>query len=574
MGKMYTNIIHRADRGESFEGLIFQQNAVHKVGLQSTILMSYPALYDEQIIRYVKGQQDEFGDEIGLHFHMLQCPEFYDRYKSRENALYLYPLQVRKEIIDHIFEKFRTQFGFIPSAIGGYLFDADTIHYIKEKYQEVTAVIATCFEEGVNMYQGCNHNWNLFSEGGPWGAYRPSNKNSFCPAKTDDEAVQLVCLPHLNRDMLMAVCSRDDYFSSHPANVMRGKAHEGKTSHYLKRFVDQWIEQTAYNEWVYYSLFVSSPWVMEGNIFDEDYEEARALYEETLGYLRQKADEGLAAVTTMTEFAHWYMQTVKTGTPEFNIWNDIICGSKRQVIWYAGPEKRLTIDCNLGGAITDIRPYAGRIDRNIGLGSENGYIASYPYIVNFQQRGGFMHSASLNVEGGSTGLSLKRTKAEKVVKSAEGTEIILKCATVSIKSAVVAVQTSFLFKTDGDLYIKRKIVSLQGADSVKLTECFNGTYGSTQYPEDMTGITFEVNGNPNEGFVYSFTGKSIEKIGNHMTSIMIPQVHSRIAFVPVTAFESCAVEDGTMFFSNYVMRQTATLKENEESVLCVKIESL
>ena len=90
------------------------------------------------------------------------------------------------------------------------------------------------------MYDGNRHSWNLFCEGSPWSAYYPSNKNSMCPAMNEDEAIGIVGIPHLNRDMLMAYIGRDDCFSSHSANVQRGLVNEGKKCKYLYDFFDEW----------------------------------------------------------------------------------------------------------------------------------------------------------------------------------------------------------------------------------------------------------------------------------------------------------------------------------------------
>ena len=79
----------------------------------------------------------------------------------------------------------------------------ESINKVKEKYPSVKIAIISCFEEGIKMFAGCDYSWYLFSEGGPWSAYYPSKANSLCPAKNKDEAIDIIGVPHLNRDMLM-----------------------------------------------------------------------------------------------------------------------------------------------------------------------------------------------------------------------------------------------------------------------------------------------------------------------------------------------------------------------------------
>lgn len=144
--RMFVNIIHRADSGEDGEAFRFQQEVVHRLGIVPTVLVPYPSMYDRETVAYVKAHMEQYHDEVGIHFYPLQCPQFREVFDSRENALYLYAFEERKRILRHIFGKFEEVFGFIPSAIGGYLFDARTLAWIKQEYPQVKAVISICFE--------------------------------------------------------------------------------------------------------------------------------------------------------------------------------------------------------------------------------------------------------------------------------------------------------------------------------------------------------------------------------------------------------------------------------------------
>ena len=71
-------------------------------------------------------------------------------------------------------------------------------------------------------------------------------------------------MPHLSRDMLMSYLSRDDYFSSHTANMQRGLLNEGKECQYIYDFLDEWLKQEQYNDVVYFNNYTGAGWLNDG----------------------------------------------------------------------------------------------------------------------------------------------------------------------------------------------------------------------------------------------------------------------------------------------------------------------
>ena len=255
-GKMYTNIIHRVTT-ELYEPFMIQQEICHKHGIKTTIMIYANGLYDEKVIETLKDENKKYGDEIALSLHRIDS-ETARLMCLKEEKIWLIEFEKRKKIIDRYFEKFKDSFGFYPISIGAYVLDARTLNYIHDTYPSVKTAITSCFEEGVRMFGGNQHMWHLFSDGGPWGAYYPSKYNSLNPAVDENEFCGIIGLPHLNRDMVMCLKSRDDLFSSHPMNVVRGKAYDLNTGEcpYMYDFIDMWLEQLNYNENIYYNNFI------------------------------------------------------------------------------------------------------------------------------------------------------------------------------------------------------------------------------------------------------------------------------------------------------------------------------
>jgi hypothetical protein len=581
VNKMFLNVIHRVDSEEKdIEALKFQLEEAHRLGLKATNLLTYPALHNSEVIEYIKEQHRIYGDELGIHFHAMVCKDFIERFNSKEPAIYFYTMEEKKAIITYIFEKFNEVFGFYPSAVGSYILDAETISFIKQRYPGVKTSIINCFEEGVKMYEGNNHSWYLFSDGGPWSAYYPSKDNHLCPAVNKEDSLRIVGLPHLNRDMLMALTSRDDYFASHPINLIRAKINIGGESPYMYRFIDKWIEQAQYNGYSYYSFFVSSPWVAPGQGFVESVEDARELYCKSLRYLKKKVEEGTVETVTMSEFADWYERNIGLAKPEVNLWSDILCGSKREMYWYIDPYLRAAIDPNIGGAICDLRPYVGRVEGNLGPDTKNLWNGNYPFILSTENRGGVdgpIHTCVITCNGNSKMLHNYRSICRLIVNEEGHNGVVIEPITVDFDDVQVTIETTYVFKEEGDIYIERKILEVSSANAVvQLEELHRGTWGTTEYPENMKGIQLTVRGKDNTMHQtnYQYKCHSAEVSSPEYLEAVIPQINCRVSLRPIGEVECGRFEEGYMFAPFYTLSLRKLVSKGGTLKSCLKIKKL
>ena len=578
MNKMYLNVIHRADPGEAvLEALKFQQEEAHRVGFKTTILVSFRALFDQKVVNYVKEQNKIYGDEIGIHFHELMCEELMDAAESKEPALYLHTRSSKEKIIIRFFEEFRAKFGFIPSAVGGYILDAALLKIIKGKYPKVTTAITNCFEEGVKMYEGNNRSWHLFSDGGPWGPYYASKANFLCPAKDEEDFVGIVGLPHLNRDMILAITSRDDYFASHPVNVVRAKANVGGDSPYMRRFIDQWIEQAQHNGYSYYSLFVSSPWLNPGNIFVDSWEDARKLYTNSLEFLSKRAAEGLVEAVTISEFGKWYSDNIKIGKQEVTLWKDILCGTKRQMFWYADSSMRATFDLNAGGSICDLRPYAGQVERDLGPDTEALWNGNYPFIIATEHRPGSFHTCKISCGDKAAWVNDKRAKCSTIENKQKGSVVVtLEPLKFTLGEVKVVLQTVFTLKAQGEVEIERKLLEVSDPIvNVTIEEYFRGCHGTTQYPENLKGIELTAASEKEQvRLAYNYGSKIVEVKEAQFVKAQIPQVNAAVELCSCEVTEVGGFEEGFLFQPYFSMFLRSTIFEGGSSKSCLKIMSL
>ena len=573
---MILNVIHRADKGkDSLEGLKFQQGAVHNVGFKVTILMSYGALFDKDVVDYVKTQK-ALGDEVGIHLHEIMCEDMSQYALSLEPAIYLHTEQSKKNMLKRIFERFLEVFDFIPVSIGGYIIDGQMLRILEKEYPTIKTAITNCFEEGIKMYEGNNRSWYLFSDGGPWGPYYPSRKNFLCPASSKEESVDIVGLPHLNRDMVLSLTSRDDYFASHPINVVRAKVNDGPHSRYMLRFIDQWINQEDVNGYSYYSLFVSTPWVNPGNIFVDSWQDARALYVEALEHLKKRCGEGKVVDMTMAEFGTWFRANRNIGQSDVNLWDDILCGTKRQNFWYIDDHFRVTIDMNSGGKICDFRIYEGKLNLDQGPETNALYNGNYPFDISTEHRPITGLDCLVTIKGKHGFLSDKRVKGSAYVNETGLNCLIIKPITLKIDDVEVTIQSTFTFQGNGRILIERKILSCSKDDVViTLANIYSGSHGESQYPEDLRDVQLSIEDIKKiSKAVIDYSYMTRDYVSNEPGSAIavIPSMNSKIILYGETG--KLKVEEGCLFKPNYQLIHFEDVQIGGALRSCLITESL
>ena len=594
--KFIVNIIHRPEmvpeyaakngdikkiQEESFDIFRFQQNTAHKNGLKTTIQMTYASLFNDTIIKMAKDDHDKYGDEIALSLLGLPCEKFKEKYKTEEFCIWLFSEEDKKEIIDDAFSMFYEKFGFYPASTGSYFLDAFTINYIKEKYPTVICAIATCWEEGPKAYHTCNNSWYTFMDGGPWNPWIPSKINSHCPAKDKEDDSQIVAIPHLSRDLLACFDGNGSNFGTHPQNVIRGMIYykeDGTWKYpYLYNLIDQYRHLAKYNNgYSYNMMFVGPGWLNKKGRWEAPYELLAKSYEDGMAYYGSLKKDGKLIDMTMEEFAHFYRDNKHYNEPESALWKDILYGSNKQYFWYVDPYLRTCLDFNQGGAMIDYRPYAARVPFKVGIGTDNIYDASYPYLIQANYRAGFfthyagagtVKSAKIIYKGKEVDLCLTRTMASYSKDRADNTIITTNPVTLDIDDLHLELVSRFEFiKGTGTIKVTREILNdLQGKE-VTIEEYFTGGYGVNEYQQDMSSITFKVD---DDSMDYKYKNRFLEKEHANVCSVTIPPVCTYLELAGKDM--TMKVEEGIAFSPIYRLSARKTLKKGSmETWLTVK----
>ena len=586
MEQFVVNIIHRPElspeyaekalgkganvQDESLDIFLFQQECAHKYGLKTTIQITYASLFSDEIVRIAKEHNRIYGDEIGLSLLGLPCKQFKAKYKTEDFCIWMFDDDTKRAIVDDVFGLFYQKFGFYPQSTGSYFLDAYTINYIKQNYPSVKCAVATCWEEGPKAYHTCNNSWYTFMDGGPWNPWIPSKVNSHCPASDADDDSGIVAIPHLSRDLMACFDGNGSNFGTHPQNVLRGMIYyddNGSIEYpYLYNLVDQYRHLAKYNDgYAYNMMFVGPGWLNKRGRWEAPYELLAKSYDDGMKYYGQLKAEGKLIDMTMAEFADFYRQK----HPDYNraecaLWKDILYGSNKQYFWYADPYYRTCLDFNQGGAMIDLRPYVARIDQKTGIGTQNVYDASYPYLIQINYRAGYfthyagagtIKSCKVSYKGEETDLCLLRTMA-KYDKIDGGVRITTNPVTVTLAGKDITIQSVFTFmEGTGMVVTERNLLTDMAGEDVTFTEYFTGGFGTTEYQADMTNLTLGVD---DQSMQFGYLGRKITSAGD-VAYVNIPDVCTTVQMGGDC--DTLQVEEGIAFSPVYHLRLTKTIQQ-------------
>jgi hypothetical protein len=594
MADFYINIVHRpemvpeyiqkeAEQGkkedltrnavlqESLDIFRTQQRVAHECGLRTTIQMTYASLFNAEAVAIAKEHHAQYGDEIGSTFLGIQCAEFREKFKSKELAIWLFSLEDKRKIVDEVFGKFYEVFGFYPTSTGSYYMDAELVNYIKEKYPMVKAAVATCWEEGPKAYWNANNSWYTLMDGGPWNPWIPSKRNIHCIASDEDDDIGIVAIPHLSRDLMAVFDGPGSYYGTHPQNILRGMVYEDRESVYFKNIVDQYRSMTKYNRgYSYNMMYVGPGWMSKTGRWEADYAFLLKSYTEGMAYYGELKQQGLLQDLTMSEFADVYRKDRSYARPECTLWKDILYGSKRQMFWYADPDMRFCLDMNQGGAMVDLRPYAAKLSRPCGVGTKANQDVSYPFIVQSLYRAGFFtHYAgegavkSCKIGHGSEQVDLCACRTLASFSDDGDTRVVtLDPVTIEFADFSVRVQSIFrLTEGSGEVEIIRKVLDSTKPDAdILIDEYITACYGTTEYPEDLTGVRLTLTGeDSSESIEYAYRCReaAVEKI--QLAEAVIPQVDTALSMRtdgPATGY----LREGFSFSPMYTIGIQKTVK--------------
>ena len=466
--------------------------------------------------------------------------------------------------------------------MAGFYLDTSSLAIVRELCPTVEVAVACCFEEGVPTFHGTNNSWYLFNEGGHWGPWYPSKTHTLRPAENEEDALGIVAVPHLARDMVLSVESRGDFYSNHPPNVLRGKGNDGAECPYSLNLIDQCRAQEDYNHgFSYMNLFVSTPWLTHSMNFEESPEVACKLYRESLEYLAALRGQGAVSDMHLSEFGAWYKANRPIGGADVYLAKEILYGSGKDYIWYINPFFRVLIDTTQGGAIVDLRPYVGKAAGATGPDTPRLADGSYPFLIQSQRRTGFANHAfdgartTLNVSLGDESFDLARcrTNCALLVRQNDAVTATLTPACVRFQNGIeVRIRTTYRFPGNNRIQIERAIEAPKTCGDLLLEEYVKGSYGRTEYPEDMHGIDLFVDGDTSATLEYNYRNRTLESKHAVRVGATIPQVNAEVSLEPLKRGDALGrAHEGFLFCPFYTLTLSRVVEPGKGMHTCLSV---
>lgn len=564
---MELTLFHRSETGNKFQAFLDQQEIVHASGLALTLFVTADSLADPRSIPIIRRYRDGDGDELGLSLHSL--PGF------PTDFIWLLSPEEKRRAIRTLIDSFREQFGTEPKTVAAYHMDATTMAILAEEAPSTVAVVAGCFEEGVRVFHGCNHSWYLFNEGMPWWPWYPARNHALCPTPNAENRLPFLAVPHLVRDMVLSYEGRNDYFASHPANVIRGMGHGDKTSPYDLNLIDQYRMQEAWNEgYSFYTVFVGAQWMIPNPNIEIPVDDVKQRYIDQLAYLAELRSRGELRDHHLSGFAEWYKSREKTQRCDRFWAKEILIGSGKHLYWHKSDDYRLTVDAHQGGSIGDLRPYVAQFHGTTGPDSNLLSMGSYPYLIQSQHRTGAQHHyedgtrSTMLISNGSEEIDLSDypTRIEEVSNEEGTTRVRFAPIPIVFKlGAHITVTTTYVLEEGPMIGIEREYTTSDSKDTpITVTEYFKGTYGWTEYPEDLRTTTVElVTADRVETIPFRYDGERTKSPDVREAAAVIPEISCRIALAPADGQQWLGtVGVGTLFSPYYTLSISRSIHDN------------
>jgi hypothetical protein len=353
---------------------------------------------------------------------------------------------------------------------------------------------------------------------------------------------------------------------------------------YLFNLIDQYRALAKYNNgFTYNMVFVGPGWMSKQGRWEAPYSLLEKSYSDCMAYYGELKKKGQVEDLTMSEFADWYRANKTYTEPTCALWKDILYGSQKQIFWYIDPYLRTCVDMNQGGALVDLRPYAAKLVRPVGIGTSHIWDCSYPFLIQaFYRAGYFTHyagegsikSCKVSYEGEEVDLCLCRTKA-KYSQTGKDRILTLDPVEIEFRDLTIKLVSTFTFREDsGEVTIGRKVIETSKPSAeVHLNEYITACYGTTEYPEDLGGMILKCYGrNEVKELTYQYKCREVSMKDVIEVEAIIPQVDTRLTVSPVSEGAGGYFREGYAFSPMYTLGLTKNLTEGEELITCLKVE--
>ncbi len=145
---------------------------------------------------------------------------------------------------------------------------------------------------------------------------------------------------------------------------------------------------------------------------------------------------------------------------------------------------------------------------------------------------------------------------------------------IAFYELTVKLQTKIYFE-EGSSKIKMERIILEMSDpnaKVELNEYMVACYGTTEYPEDMTGITLRCEGEGGAEIPYEYKCREAELAGAEAVSAVIPAIGTKVSMEPSNQEAVGYVKEGYAFSPMFTLGYRKTVSDKEVFATWLNLE--
>jgi hypothetical protein len=319
-----------------------EYSVISKNRLPATWLLTYDALGNNEILQAINemSSNQEFGIflEVTGNFAEKTGIKYNNTgFWHHASSVFLsgYTQNQRNILIDAVFEKFKSIFGYYPKSVGSWWTDSYSLSYMKEKYG-ITANLVCSDQFATDGYQIWGQPWQV--------PYYPSKFHGGIFASSLEVKLDLVNMQWASRDPL------NGYYSSLYSTQDYLVAGKNLDTAYFEKLVRMYTN-TDRNEFGQITVGLESDTDPEG------YSKEFAKQMDLVSGLRNTEK---LKITTMKDFSDWYRKKYPDLSPTSLLEADDLLGTGMKAVWSQSPQYRLfyTVDPEtLEITVRDLRFY-------------------------------------------------------------------------------------------------------------------------------------------------------------------------------------------------------------------------
>jgi hypothetical protein len=290
--------------------------------LPATWLLTYDALVHEGIFPVINSMDDnqELGIflEVSSEFAKAANVKYHQGSWHFANSLFLsgYTQGERKKLVDTVFAKFNSKFGYYPTSVGSWWTDSFSLDYMKQKYN-ITANLTLADQFSTDGYQVWGQYWST--------PFYPSRFHAGIPASSKEVKLDLVNIQWAPRDPLNGY--QDSLYSTQDYKTPR----LGLDTDFFGRLIRLY---GAKNRNEFGQITVG----LEGDLAAHDYKREFATQMKLIAKLKERQE---FEVGNMKSFSAWYRKSYPGLSPAQIVETDDLLGKKNKIVWYQSPHYRI-----------------------------------------------------------------------------------------------------------------------------------------------------------------------------------------------------------------------------------------